>query len=100
MTFHLPRYNQVTDYVRYRAYFPSMKEATACMWLETAEFRRGEPPTLSYAVNDQANEWLIIFRNTQNVRILLGGIIIDNPGDLPIWNQWNGDFRKVCIFFN
>ena len=87
MTFHLPRYNQVTDYVRYRAYFPSMKEGTACMWLETAEFSSDDPSPLSYSVNGQYNEWLMIFSNPETVRIDIGGAVVDNPVDLPVWNQ-------------
>ena len=95
MTFHLPRYNQVTDYVRYRAYFPSMKEGTACMWLETAEFNSGEPSPLSYAVNGQSNEWLMLFLNTRTVTIIVGGNSVNNPGDLSLWSQWSGDLQKV-----
>ena len=94
VTFHLPRYNQVTDYVRYRAYFPSMKEGTACMWLETAEFSSGEPSPLSYAVNGQNNEWLL-FLNTRTVRVIVGGNSVDNSGDLSLWSQWSGDLQKV-----
>ena len=95
VTFHLSRYNQVTDYVRYRACFPSMKEGTACMWLETAEFNSGEPSPLSYAVNGQNNEWLMLFLNTRTVRIIVRGSSVDNSGDLSLWSQWSGNLQKV-----
>ena len=68
VTFHLPRDNQVTDYVRYRNYFPSMTEATACAWVETFD-HSPLSSVWSYASSSDANEWLLAFVNSEAFRI-------------------------------
>ena len=52
------------------------------MLLKTPEISGGKLSPLSYTINNQNNKWLIIFKNTQKVRIVFRGAVIDNPGDL------------------
>ena len=74
-----------------------MKEETACMWIETAEFNSGGSTPMSYAVNGQNNKWPVFFRDTETVSVILGGTVVHNPGDLPLWSQRSGDFQKVSF---
>ena len=55
----------MTDYIRYRDYVPSMKEATACTWVETSDFYN-QATVWSYATSSNPNEWLLDFLNSEN----------------------------------
>ena len=63
VTFHLPRDNQITDYVRYRGYYPTLKEGTVCAWVETSDY---DVPDLSsfasYSSSLHNNELTLVFR--------------------------------------
>ena len=76
-----------------------MEEGTACMWLEMAEFNRGQSTPLSYAVNDENNEWVVWFTDTETLQTVVGGNTVNTPADIPLWSQRSGDFGKVGIFF-
>ena len=97
MTFHLPRDNQVADYVRYRAYFPSLTEGTVCMWLETADFNSRLASPMSYAVPAQANEWLMELVNSQTILITLRGSFATRSV-IPGWAAGVAEVRKVCTY--
>ena len=43
------------------------------MWLETDDFGSGHTAPMSYAVQDEDNEWLVEFRNDNVIRIIVGG---------------------------
>ena len=51
ITFHLPRDNQISDYIRYRNYVPRMPSATVCAWIETTDFDDDVNMVASYAVS-------------------------------------------------
>ena len=79
VTFHLPRDNQVTDYIRYRDYVPSMKDATACAWVETSDFS-DHATVWSYAPSARVNnEFFLAFLNPSTVRIAKSNLLLDFP---------------------
>jgi len=62
VSFDLPRDNQVTDYVRYRSYFPALNEGTVCFWIDTTDYNT-VTGIFSYAVPGSNNEILLGFEN-------------------------------------
>ena len=75
ITFHLPRNNQITDYVRYRMYFPRMPSATACAWIETTTYSNDYAAIASYATSTAAygNEFLMIFEGASKMTVYISG---------------------------
>ena len=55
ITLHLPRDNQVSDYIRYRNYVPRMSSATVCAWIETTDFDDDVNTIASYATSYHMN---------------------------------------------
>ncbi|XP_076810503.1 neuronal pentraxin-1-like [Clavelina lepadiformis] len=71
IAFKFPRYQQITDYVRYRSYFPELPQATICAWIESTEPAASVVPAImSYAVPGHTNELLIEIGRDRNFRIL------------------------------
>ncbi|XP_078492184.1 pentraxin-related protein PTX3-like [Ciona intestinalis] len=81
---------QITDYVRYRAYFPMLTSATVCMWLQTENYRTAV--LASYANLHHNNELTIRLLSTTRIRFKLGGVEV---GDFPV-SQLNRT-RKVYV---
>jgi len=76
VTFDFPRDYQVTDYVRYRSYFPALNEGTICFWLNTSDYTADLTGLFSYAVSGSANEILVSFHYTNNLRIWMKNNVI------------------------
>ena len=70
VTFDFPRDNQVTDYVRYRSYFPALNEGTICFWVNTSDYTR-VTGIFSYSVPGSFNEILLGFGNGNDVLFYL-----------------------------
>ncbi|XP_002121231.2 serum amyloid P-component-like [Ciona intestinalis] len=67
--FNFPRLNQITDYVRYRPYFPRLSSATICMWVRTSDFT--DNCLLSYAINSHDNEMVIMLEGATRIDFYL-----------------------------
>ena len=73
ITFHLPRNNQITDYVRYRNYVPRMPSATACAWIETTTYSNAYASIASYATSTGAygKEFLMGFEDASKMTVAI-----------------------------
>ena len=71
VTFHLPRNNQITDYVRYRGYYPTLKEGTVCAWVETSDYDDLDISSIaSYSSFSGDNELTLVFAKPTIFRVL------------------------------
>ena len=65
ITFHLPRDNQIQDYIRYRNYVPRMPSATVCTWIETTDFDDDVNTIASYATSRSMNNAYLLGIDSQ-----------------------------------
>ena len=76
VTFRFPNKNKTIDYVRYRGFFPTLKDGTICAWLESNNYDVKDFSTLaSYSTGEAHNELAIGFRNLEVFTVSWGNEI-------------------------